>query len=159
MLIDEVYINAKAGKGGAGRVAFFPMKSGPCGGDGGDGGSVIVRGKKEVKNLNSLAQKKTFTAENGGQGESFSKTGHRGADAILYVPLNTEVINTMLKTKLVITEPNKDYFICRGGKGGRGNEQFKSATNQVPKYADPGKPGEMPVRYSIQNFRVYVTMY
>jgi len=142
MLIDEVYINAKAGKGGAGRVAFFPMKSGPCGGDGGDGGCVIVRGKKEVKNLNSLAQKKSFTAENGAQGENFSKTGHRGADVILYVPLNTEVINTMLKTKLVITEPDRDYFICKGGKGGRGNEQFKSATNQVPKYADPGLPGE-----------------
>lgn len=142
MLRDEVYINAKAGKGGAGRVAFFPMKSGPCGGDGGDGGSVIIRGRKEVKNLNSLGQKKAFIAEDGGIGENFNKTGHRGADAILYVPLNTEVINTMLKIKIVITEPNRDYFLCRGGKGGRGNEKFKSATNQVPKYADPGLPGE-----------------
>lgn len=142
MLIDEVYINAKAGKGGAGRVAFFPMKSGPCGGDGGNGGCVIVRAKKEVKNLNSLAQKKSFIAEDGGGGENFNKTGHRGVDSILYVPLNTEVINTMLKTKLIITEPDRDYFICQGGKGGRGNEKFKSATNQTPKHADPGKPGE-----------------
>lgn len=142
MLIDEVYINVKAGKGGAGRVAFFPMKSGPCGGDGGDGGSVIVRGKREVKNLNSLAQKKSFVAEDGGQGENFNKTGHRGADAIINVPLNTEIINTMLKTKIVITEPDRDYFICHGGKGGRGNDKFKSATNQTPKHADPGLPGE-----------------
>ena len=65
MLIDEVYINAKAGRGGHGRVAFFPMKSGPCGGDGGDGGRVIVRGKKEIKNLNAFAMNKSFVAEDG----------------------------------------------------------------------------------------------
>ena len=142
MLIDEVYINAKAGKGGSGRVAFFPMKSGPCGGDGGDGGNVIVRGKREVKNLNSLAQKKSFVAEDGGQGENFNKTGHRGADSIITVPLNTEVINTMLKTRIVITEAHKDYIVCKGGKGGFGNEKFKSATNQTPKHAEPGTSGE-----------------
>jgi GTP-binding protein len=142
MLIDEVYINVKAGRGGAGRVAFFPMKSGPCGGDGGDGGAVIVRGKKEVKNLNAYAQKKAFVAEDGGQGENFNKTGRRGADIILYVPLNTEVVNTMLKTVTVISEPDKDYFMCKGGKGGRGNDKFKSATNQTPKHAEPGTPGE-----------------
>ncbi len=142
MLIDEIYINAKAGKGGSGRVAFFPMKSGPCGGDGGDGGAVIVRGKKEVKNLNSIGRKRAYIAEDGGQGENFNKTGHRGADITITVPLNTEVINTMLKTTLVITEPNRDYFICKGGKGGRGNEKFKSATNQTPKHAEPGTPGE-----------------
>lgn len=142
MLIDEVYINVKAGKGGSGRVAFFPMKSGPCGGDGGDGGAVIVRGKKEVKNLNAYAQKKAFIAEDGGQGENFNKTGRRGADVILYVPLNTEVVNTMLKTTIVISEPDKDYLICKGGKGGRGNDKFKSATNQTPKHAEPGTPGE-----------------
>ena len=142
MLIDEVYINAKAGRGGSGRVAFFPMKSGPCGGDGGDGGDVIMRGKREVKNLNSLYQKKSFVAENGAQGENFSKTGHRGADSIIYVPLNTEVINTMLKTTLIIEEPDKDYIICKRGRGGFGNEKFKSATNQTPKHADIGTPGE-----------------
>ncbi|MCX6732764.1 MAG: GTPase ObgE [Candidatus Roizmanbacteria bacterium] len=135
-------MNAKAGKGGAGRVAFFPMKAGPCGGDGGDGGTVIVRGKKEVKNLNTFATKKAFVAEDGGQGENFNKTGHRGADSILYVPLNTEVVNTMLKTKIVITEVDHDYILCKGGKGGRGNDKFKSATNQTPKHAEPGTPGE-----------------
>ena len=142
MLIDEVYINAKAGRGGSGRVAFFPMKSGPCGGDGGDGGRVIVRGKKEVKNLNAFATKKAFVAEDGKQGENFNKTGARGADAILYVPLNTEVMNTMLKTSIFVTEPNKDYVLCKNGKGGFGNEKFKSSTNQTPKHADPGTPGE-----------------
>lgn len=142
MLIDEVYINAKAGRGGSGRVAFYPMKSGPCGGDGGDGGNVIVRGRKEVKNLNAFMQKKAFIAEDGAQGENFTKTGARGVDAILYVPLNTEVVNTMLKTTIQITEPNKDYIICKAGKGGRGNEKFKSSTNQTPKHAEPGTPGE-----------------
>ena len=142
MLIDEVYINAKAGRGGSGRVAFYPMKSGPCGGDGGDGGRVIVRGKKEITNLNGFALKKSFVAEDGKQGENFYKSGARGADAVLYVPLNTEVINTMLKTSISITEPNKDYVICKNGKGGFGNEKFKSSTNQTPKHADPGTPGE-----------------
>lgn len=142
MLIDEVYINAKAGRGGSGRVAFFPMKSGPCGGDGGDGGRVIVRGRKEIKNLNAFVAKKAFVAEDGKQGENFNKTGARGEDSILYVPLNTEVVNTMLKTTITITEPNKDYVICKNGKGGFGNEKFKSSTNQTPKHADPGTPGE-----------------
>lgn len=142
MLIDEVYINAKAGRGGSGRVAFYPMKSGPCGGDGGDGGDVIVRGKKEVKNLNSLAQKKALIAQDGAQGENFKKTGSRGNDEIVYVPLNTEVVNTMLKTTTLISEVNHDYIICRGGKGGRGNEKFKSSTNQTPKNAEQGTPGE-----------------
>lgn len=142
MLIDEVYINAKAGRGGSGRVAFFPMKSGPCGGDGGDGGKVIVRGKKEIKNLNGFALKKSFVAEDGKQGENFNKTGAQGEDAILYVPLNTEVVNTMFKTTITVTEPNTDYIICKNGKGGRGNDKFKSATNQTPKHAEPGTPGE-----------------
>ena len=142
MLIDEVYINAKAGKGGSGRVAFYPMKSGPSGGDGGDGGNVIIRGRKEVKNLNNLAQRKSLIAEDGAQGENFTKTGHQGEDAIAYVPLNTEVVNTMLKTTTVISEVNHDYIICRGGRGGRGNEKFKTSTNQTPKNADPGTPGE-----------------
>ncbi len=142
MLIDEVYINAKAGKGGSGRVAFYPMKSGPCGGDGGNGGAVIVRGKKEVKNLNSLGRKRAYIAEDGGQGENFNKTGHRGADTILTVPLHTELVNTMLKTTVIVEEPNKDYVICKGGRGGRGNEKFKSAINQTPKHAEPGTPGQ-----------------
>jgi GTP-binding protein len=142
MLIDEVYINAKAGRGGSGRVAFFPMKSGPCGGDGGDGGRVIVRGKKEIKNLNAFAVNKSFIAEDGKQGENFNKTGAKGMDAILYVPLNTEVVNTMLKTSFTVTEVDKDYVICKNGKGGRGNDKFKSATNQTPKHAEPGTPGE-----------------
>lgn len=142
MLIDEVYINAKAGKGGAGRVAFFPMKKGPCGGDGGNGGCVIVRATRETKNLNALAQKKKFEAENGQMGGSFKKTGVAGKDIIIKVPLHTEVINTALKIGLEINEYDKDYIICRGGKGGRGNDHFKSATNQTPKTADPGLPGE-----------------
>ena len=123
-------------------MAFYPMKSGPCGGDGGNGGNVIIRGKKEIKNLNNLSEKKSFVAENGAQGENFNKTGHTGEDSIIYVPLNTEVVNTMLKTSFTVTEVGHDYRLCRGGIGGRGNEKFKSATNQTPKKAEPGTPGE-----------------
>jgi len=142
MLIDEVYINAQAGKGGAGRVAFFPMKKGPCGGDGGSGGCVIIRGKREMKNLNHLAQKKEFIAEDGEMGGNFQRTGMMGKDAIINVPLHTEVVNTALKIMFEVTEYDKDYILCRGGKGGRGNDRFKTATNQTPKFADPGLPGE-----------------
>lgn len=142
MLIDEVYINAKAGKGGAGRVAFFPMKKGPCGGDGGNGGCVVIRAKREIKNLNHIAQKKEFIAEDGEMGGNFQRTGMMGKDAIIYVPLHTEVLNTALKIKFEINEYDKDYVLCRGGKGGRGNDRFKTSTNQTPKFADPGLPGE-----------------
>ncbi|MFZ2026216.1 MAG: GTPase ObgE [Microgenomates group bacterium] len=142
MLIDEVYINAKAGKGGAGRVAFFPMKKGPCGGDGGNGGCVIVRATRETKNLNAIAQKKAFVADDGEMGGNFNKTGNMGNDAIINVPLHTEIVNTALKISFEINEYDKDYVLCRGGKGGRGNDRFKTSTNQTPKYADPGLPGE-----------------
>jgi len=142
MLIDEIYVNAKAGKGGSGRVAFFPMKSGPCGGDGGNGGNVIIRAKRETKNLNSLARQRAFIADDGAMGENFNKTGLTGKDAIINVPIHTEVFNTLTKLKFEVSEFDKDYIICKGGIGGRGNDKFKSSTNQTPKHAEPGTPGE-----------------
>ncbi len=142
MLIDEITIQTKAGKGGNGSVSFFPQRQGPCGGDGGNGGSVIVKAKREVKNLNAVAQRKDFIAEDGGAGDSFNKSGRNGKDCILYVPLHTEFTNIQLNRVVVISQYDTEYVLCRGGQGGRGNDRFKSATNQTPRYAEPGKPGE-----------------
>lgn len=143
MLIDEITIQTKAGTGGNGSVSFFPQRQGPCGGDGGNGGSIIVRAKREVKNLNAVAQKKDFIAEDGGAGDTFNKTGHNGNDCIFYVPLHTELTNQELNRKITVELFDTDYVLCRGGLGGRGNDRFKSPTNQTPRFAEPGKPGEV----------------
>lgn len=143
MLIDEITIRVKAGKGGDGSVSFFPQKQGPCGGDGGRGGDVIVMAKREIKNLNAVAQKKEFIAEDGQAGDSFNKNGANGKDCIIYVPLHTELINTKLQRTIIVSEFGMKYVLCRGGEGGRGNDRFKSSTNQTPRYAESGKKGEI----------------
>ena len=142
MLVDEVKLFAQAGHGGAGSVSFFPGKQGPCGGNGGMGGNVVVVADKFIKNLNKLAQAREFVAPDGNPGENFNKDGAFGQNAVIRVPLHTEVTNLKTNSKITIDTYGTEYIICRGGVGGRGNDAFKSATNQVPRYAEPGANGE-----------------
>lgn len=142
MLIDEVTILAQAGHGGPGSVSFFPMRQGPCGGDGGMGGNVVVVADRFVKNLNAVAKTKEYNADDGAPGENFNKDGAFGKNCVIRVPLHTEVTNLKTKAKISIDTYDKEYTICFGGAGGRGNDAFKSATNQAPKYAEPGVAGE-----------------
>lgn len=143
MFTDEVTIHVKAGKGGDGSVSFFPMKQGPCGGNGGAGGSVVVRASRYLRNLNKLsAQRGQFVAEDGFPGESYNKDGKWGKNCVIEVPLNTELTDIVTKRKIIVSEYDTEYILCRGGRGGNGNDTYKSATNRAPKYAEKGFPGE-----------------
>ncbi|MCK5237260.1 MAG: GTPase ObgE [Deltaproteobacteria bacterium] len=145
--IDEVNIYVKAGDGGAGAVSFrrekFVPRGGPDGGDGGKGGDVVFIVDRRLSSLIDLRYRKKYLAGKGGKGAGTHCFGKDGADAIIKVPVGTLVIDSA--TDEVIRDLVKDgerYVLCGGGKGGRGNAHFKSSTNQAPRYAQPGLPGE-----------------
>ena len=147
MFIDYVEITIKAGNGGPGCIAFrqekYVPKGGPDGGDGGRGGSVIFRADANLSTLLDFRYKKDYKAENGHNGEGGLKSGKYGEDIIIKVPVGT--IATNLDTGQVMTDLSEDgmeIVLARGGKGGRGNNHFKSPTNQTPRRADNGMPGE-----------------
>lgn len=147
MFIDETKINVKAGKGGNGSKSFrrekFVPLGGPDGGDGGDGGNLIIKVNSNLNTLNHLAHKKYFEAENGANGMKKKMFGKNGSHLTIEVPLGTIIYNKD-KTEIYKDLKNEDeeYILCKGGRGGRGNVWFKSSTNQVPKFAEFGEPGE-----------------
>ncbi|MGP1479297.1 MAG: GTPase ObgE [Capnocytophaga sp.] len=144
---DYVKITAASGNGGAGsmhlhREKFVP-KGGPDGGDGGRGGHIILRGNKHLWTLIHFKFQKHFRAENGESGGSNRSFGANGKDIVLEVPLGTIVKDAFTDEFLFeITEDGEEVIALRGGKGGLGNWHFRSATNQTPRYAQPGLPGE-----------------
>lgn len=143
MLIDELYITLKAGKGGSGCISFFPgRKSGPDGGDGGRGGSIWVVGVNNFTGLNRYARQRKIEAEDGKPGQSFRREGKFGADLELPMPVGTTLTDQETGKVYEIEKEGDRFLVCRGGKGGRGNEKFKSATYQAPRKAEPGEPGE-----------------
>jgi GTP-binding protein len=143
--IDYVKIYTKSGSGGAGSAHFrrekFVPKGGPDGGDGGRGGHVIIKANKQLWTLLHLKYRKHIIAGNGVNGAGNLKQGADGRDEVLEVPLGTVARNA--DSNDVITEIIEDgqmSIITQGGKGGLGNDHFKSATNQSPRYAQPGEP-------------------
>ena len=144
--IDYVRIFCASGKGGAGsahlhRAKYVP-KGGPDGGDGGRGGHIILRVNPQLWTLIHLRYRKVVKADNGGNGAEALKKGKNGEDIVLEVPQGVVVKDA--ETEEVITElvePGQEYILCQGGKGGWGNDHFKSATNQTPRYAQPGEEG------------------
>ncbi len=144
--IDYVKLHAKSGNGGAGSVHFrrekFIPKGGPDGGDGGKGGSIKIRGNKQLWTLLHLRYKKHIKAENGSNGEGNRRKGADGKDVIIDVPLGTVAKNAETgKIIAEITEDGGQEIILPGGLGGLGNDHFKSSTQQAPQYAQPGRPG------------------
>ena len=144
--IDYVKICCRSGKGGAGMVHFhrekFVDKGGPDGGDGGRGGHIIVRGSKHVWTLIHLKYRKHVIAEEGGKGEGRLRSGKNGKDEILEVPLGTIIKDAESgEIEAEITEDGEEKIISPGGRGGKGNAHFKSATNQSPRNAQPGETG------------------
>nr|MDK2850209.1 GTPase [Candidatus Cloacimonadota bacterium] len=150
MFIDYAKIKIQAGSGGDGAVSFrrekFVPKGGPDGGDGGHGGNVVVVGDSNVNTLLEYRYHKFFKAENGKPGAGARKTGTSGKDIILRVPLGTEIFQINedeSRVKLVdVTEENEEIIIAKGGRGGKGNSNFATPTNQAPRYATPGKHPE-----------------
>jgi len=144
--VDYIKIWAASGKGGKGSVHLhrekFITKGGPDGGDGGRGGHVIVRGDKNMWTLYHLKFKKHFKADHGGSGSKSRSTGKDGEDRYVDVPLGTIVKDGETQEILFeITNDGEEVILAEGGKGGRGNWHFKSATNQTPRYAQPGIEG------------------
>ena len=145
--IDYIKIYAASGKGGRGSAHLhrekYIAKGGPDGGDGGRGGHVILRGNVGLWTLHHLRFLKHTRAEHGGDGSSSRSTGKDGEDAYVEVPLGTIVRDADTQEILFeITEDKQEVILLEGGKGGRGNWHFKSSTNQTPRYAQPGIPGQ-----------------
>jgi GTPase len=145
--VDETVLRLKAGDGGSGsrhfrREKFVPM-GGPDGGNGGRGGSVVFIGDPSKRTLLDFRYRPEWRAKNGESGGGQLKTGKNGDSITLAVPLGTEVIDEVTGELIVdICEPGDPVIVVRGGRGGKGNAFFKSATNQTPEHFQPGEPGE-----------------
>ena len=144
--VDYVKIYCRSGNGGPGsahlrREKFMP-KGGPDGGDGGRGGHVILKGNNQMWTLLHLRYKRHIFAGNGGPGGQQLSTGADGNDVVIEVPLGTIAKKESTGEILFeITGHDEEMILARGGRGGLGNNHFKSATNQTPRYAQPGEPG------------------
>lgn len=144
--IDYVKIHCKSGSGGPGsthlrREKYIP-KGGPDGGDGGHGGHIIVRGNKQLWTLLHLKYQKHIKAGHGGSGSGSLKSGAKGDDKIIEVPLGTIARDAETQEILFeITEDGEEQILRKGGRGGLGNDNFKSSTNQTPRFAQPGEEG------------------
>ena len=147
MFIDEATIRVKAGDGGNGCVAFrrekYVPRGGPSGGDGGKGGDVIMESSERHNTLVHFRFNPEYKAERGRHGEGAKKTGRDGDDIVLKVPVGT-IVYDQLTGQLVHDFAHADdrMVIARGGRGGRGNAQFKTSTHQAPREHEDGRPGE-----------------
>lgn len=144
--VDYVKIFMRSGKGGAGAVSFwrekFVAKGGPDGGDGGRGGHIVLKANKQLWTLLHLKYRKHIHADDGNRGEGGVRSGATGKDIIIEVPLGTVVRDAETGEKMAeVMEDGEEVILMRGGRGGLGNNNFKSATNQVPHYAQPGEEG------------------
>jgi len=147
MFIDEVIMEIEAGRGGDGCMAFLREKfvpmGGPNGGNGGKGADIIFKADEGLKTLIDLRYMKNVKGAPGLNGEGKNKNGSYAENKIIKVPVGTTVKD--FDTNLVIADLTKDgqrFVIAKGGMGGRGNDSYKSSTNQAPRRADPGEPGE-----------------
>ena len=145
--VDYVKIYCRSGKGGRGsrhfrREKYIP-KGGPDGGDGGDGGHVILRGNRNYWTLLHLKFQRHILAEHGGGGSGKLCSGKKGESKIIDVPCGTVAYDAETGEYLCdITDDGQEVILLRGGRGGRGNNHFKTPTNQAPQYAQPGEPYE-----------------
>lgn len=144
--IDYVKFCSRSGAGGAGSVHFrrekHVPKGGPDGGDGGRGGHIILKGSAQLWTLLHLKYKKHVIGEDGKGGEGGRRKGRDGVDVILEVPLGTVAKDAeTLETRFEVTEDGQEVILTQGGRGGLGNDHFKTATNQAPHFAQPGEPG------------------
>jgi len=147
MFIDEATIRVKAGDGGNGCLAFrrekFVPRGGPSGGDGGRGGDVIMESSERHNTLVHFRFNPEYRAERGRHGEGSNRTGREGSDVVLKVPVGTMVYDAASGEKVHdFSSPDDRMVIARGGRGGRGNAQFKTSTHQAPREHEDGRPGE-----------------
>lgn len=144
--VDELTIDAAAGKGGDGVVRWLHLKgkeySGPSGGNGGDGGDVYLRGVRDISLLGRYRGEKKFRAGDGADGAARSKEGKGGADLVIDLPVGSIVTNQSTGEIFELLGEGQTLMVLKGGRGGAGNEVFKSSVNRTPTEATPGAPGE-----------------
>ncbi|XZF13323.1 GTPase ObgE [Chitinophagaceae bacterium MMS25-I14] len=150
--VDYIRIYARSGKGGAGSSHFartkFNPQAGPDGGDGGRGGHIILRGNSQLWTLIHLRYHKNVLAEDGQRGDKNNCTGRDGKDIIIEVPLGTVAIDEETEEiQAEVLEDGQEIIWMRGGRGGLGNSNFATATNQAPDYAQPGEEGSEGWKY------------
>ncbi|KYG66649.1 GTPase ObgE [Bdellovibrio bacteriovorus] len=143
--IDEVNITLASGRGGPGCVSFrresMQARGGPDGGNGGKGGSVVIRTSRHINSLVDIRRNKKYSAQSGQMGMGRQKSGQDGEDFVLVVPEGTVLRN--LEGEIVVDMTGiSEYTLLKGGRGGMGNEFFKNSVNQAPEYAQPGEEGE-----------------
>lgn len=147
MFIDQMEIHVKAGDGGSGAVSFrrekYVPRGGPDGGEGGRGGSVIIKADKNVKTLVDFYYRPHYKAGKGGHGQGNNCSGKSGEDIVMLAPLGTMVYNSETGDLLCdLIEKDQEFLIARGGRGGKGNAHFATSTRQAPRFAQKGEPGE-----------------
>lgn len=144
--IDELRIKVKAGSGGRGVVRWTHLRGkeygGPCGGNGGSGGDVFIRGVRDIHLLARYKNRKSFEAGNGTPGGAHSKHGKDGKDLVIDLPIGAVVTNEKTGEEYELVKEGQEIQILAGGHGGRGNESFKSSVNQKPEESTPGGKGE-----------------
>src|SRR5688572_22548566 len=153
MFLDEAVITVRSGSGGDGCVSFrrekYIPRGGPDGGDGGRGGSVILRADRNLGTLLDLSRKATYRADDGKKGGGNNRAGRNAPDLIVPVPVGTVVREALAERSpregsLLgdLLEDGQELVVARGGKGGRGNKAFATPTRQVPREAEEGRPGD-----------------
>ncbi len=147
MFVDRVIIYVKGGDGGRGCCSFrrekYVPKGGPDGGDGGNGGDVIIRAVAGTDSLAEVVHRKHWRAERGAGGQGSNCHGRRGRDMVIHVPPGTLILDRDRGNVLRdLTEAGEQVTVAHGGRGGRGNRYFATATNQAPRECQPGAPGE-----------------
>src|SRR3989304_241416 len=147
MFIDQVNIHARSGKGGDGIVHFrrekYEPRGGPDGGDGGKGGDVVFEVKATLNTLSSFRQNQKFAADDGKNGGSSQKTGRGGNDLVIYVPPGTVLYDAETGVLLGdLTTASQQLAVCKGGRGGLGNQHYATSRNQAPRMAERGEPHE-----------------
>jgi GTPase len=146
MFVDQAVISVKAGNGGAGCVSFrrekYIPKGGPDGGNGGDGGSVILIADENINTLFDFRGHHHWEAQDGEAGRGSQQSGAAGRDCIIRMPPGTMVFDAKSGEMIVDLAPGESFTVAKGGAGGWGNEHYKRSTNQTPRRADAGEPGE-----------------
>lgn len=147
MFVDTVELQLSAGKGGNGIIAWrrekYIPKGGPAGGDGGNGGSIILEADPQIPSLENLRNRRIIKAENGMPGGQNNRTGKNGKDLVLKIPMGTLLKDAVTKEVLCdFTEEGQRWVVCKGGKGGKGNSRFKTSTHQAPFICTEGTLGE-----------------
>ena len=146
MFVDKVRITVVGGRGGDGAVAFHREKyvasGGPDGGDGGHGGSVILRVNDNMTTLLDFRYKRKYAAGAGANGQGRNMSGKRGEPLIIQVPRGTVVRDAETNQVIIDMSTNEDFVIAKGGRGGWGNQHYATATRQVPRFAKSGRKGE-----------------